>query len=154
MRDEVSPGIGDVLVLQRAKRWGCPLSPVYRSWPPIQGALEEADWQGWGGLLPPAEGRPRVGPRIPRDAGAHLVLRTLTLTGALGVDPQVRAELVGAHARMAPRLWQQVGLRGQMDEHEDKEQRQGWLWGRHGDHGARGWECVATSSDSLWASTL
>lgn len=84
------------------------------------------------------EERARVGPRIPRDASAHLVPGTLTLTGALGVDPQVGAELVGAHARMASRLWQQVGLRGQMDEHEGKEQRQEWLWGRHGDHRARG----------------
>lgn len=87
-----------------------------------------------------------------------LVPGALTLTGALGVHPQVGAELVGAHARVASRLWQQVGLRGQMDEPEDKEQRQEWLWSRHGDHRARGWECVATShswsQDSLQASTL
>lgn len=41
-----------------------------------------------------------------------------------------------------------------MDEREDKEQRQEWLWGRHGDYRARGWECGATGRDSLQASTL
>lgn len=73
-------------------------------------------------------------------ARAHLVSAALTLTGALGVHPQVGAELVGAHTRVVPGPRRQAGPRSQPSQ---QEQRQEWPQGRHGDRGPRGWGGVA-----------
>lgn len=91
-------------------------------------------------------------------ACAHLVSDALTLTGALGVHPQVGAELVGAHTRVAPGPRRQAGPRSQPNQ---EQQQQEWPQGRHGDRGTRGWGGVAASPSSgpadphsLQASTL
>lgn len=58
--------------------------------------------------FPSAPPSPHTHTRVDEDgAHAHLVPDALTLTGTLGVHPQVGAELVGAHAQVAPGpLWQ------------------------------------------------
>lgn len=75
-------------------------------------ALPVGSCPGW---LPQAPG--------PQPNHTHLVPATLTLTGALGVHPQVGAELVGAHAWVALWPWQQAGPRGQPEE---EQKRQEW----------------------------
>lgn len=53
----------------------------------------------------------------------HFSAVAQSLTGALGVHPQVGAELVGAHAWVALWPWQQAGPRGQPEE---EQKRQEW----------------------------
>lgn len=62
----------------------------------------------WSFSRPPVSCPPRLPSKVGEDgAHAHLVPDALTLTGALGVHPQVGAELVGTHAQVAPGpLWQ------------------------------------------------
>lgn len=69
-------------------------------------------------------------------ACAHLISAALSLTGALRVHPQVGAELVGAHPRVAPRAWRQAGPCSQPSQ---EQQRQEWPQGRHEDRGTTGW---------------
>jgi hypothetical protein len=86
-----------------------------------------------------------VGPKDSWGLRTHLVPDALTLTGALGVDPQVWAELVGAHTWMTPRLWQWASTHSQPNDADDKQQREKQLQGGHGDLWARGQGCMATS---------
>ena len=69
-------------------------------------------------------------------ACAHLIPDALSLTGALRVHPQVGAELVGAHPRVAPRARRQAGPRSQPSQ---EQQQPEWPQGRHEDRGTTRW---------------
>lgn len=81
------------------------------------------DCKGWGqgwGLGSPQVTLVSWNPHPVGGYGAHthLVPDALALTRALGIHPQVGAELVGAHAWVASRPRQQAGPRGQ-PKHEE-----------------------------------
>lgn len=107
---------------------GVPI-PSHGAWPETLGGVWEQKESRLRGVGSPLQGRPWVKggvwvssrshqfPGPPTRAGGdgahtHLVPDALTLTGALGVHPQVRAELVGANAWMAPRPLGQAGPQG------------------------------------------
>ena len=77
--------------------------------------------------------------------GAHLISDALSLTGALRIHPQVGAELVGAHTRVAPRPRRQAGPHSQPSQEQQRQERP---QGLHEDSRPTGWGGVATSPSS------
>ena len=142
----------------------CPQGPSHGAQCEEWGAPRENDLQGQGWLGPlcsagKAWGRGEVwAPLVPSNQtpktpwapqelasptaglvgtdGAHLISDALSVTGALCIHPQVGAELVGAHPRVAPRPRRQAGPHSQPSQEQQRQERP---QGLHEDSRPTGW---------------